>query len=71
MEAAAVQLSRPTVTTQIGRRWPRFELSCSTCGYGIVVRIAPERCPMCSGSTWEHPRRRSGSALAAANTVLA
>jgi rubrerythrin len=43
--------------------WPRFELHCSTCGYGIVVRIAPERCPMCSGSTWEHPRRIRVSSL--------
>jgi rubrerythrin len=32
----------------------RFELRCVACGYGIVVRIAPERCPMCGTSTWEH-----------------
>ncbi len=35
----------------------RFELRCSACGYGVVVRIAPERCPMCRGSVWEHPHR--------------
>ena len=32
-----------------------FDLFCASCGYGVVVRIAPERCPMCSGSTWVHP----------------
>jgi hypothetical protein len=44
------------------RRWRaarsrRFDLLCATCGYGVVVRIAPERCPMCGGSTWAHPAR--------------
>jgi predicted Zn-ribbon and HTH transcriptional regulator len=42
------------------KRAPRdgvsFELRCSTCGYGVVVRIAPDACPMCRGSVWEHPR---------------
>lgn len=34
----------------------RFEPRCVECGYGVVVRIAPGRCPMCHGSVWEHGR---------------
>jgi hypothetical protein len=30
------------------------DLRCVGCGYGVSVSIAPERCPMCSGSAWEH-----------------
>jgi hypothetical protein len=41
------------------RRGETFELRCSSCGYGVVVRIAPEACPMCLGTVWEHPRRAS------------
>src|SRR5262245_61951971 len=37
-----------------------FELRCSSCSYGVVVQIAPEACPMCRGTVWEHPRRASG-----------
>jgi rubrerythrin len=36
------------------REEARFELRCSSCGYGVVVRIAPESCPMCQGSVWEY-----------------
>jgi rubrerythrin len=36
-------------------RGTSFELRCPTCGYGVFVRIAPARCPMCRGSVWEHP----------------
>jgi hypothetical protein len=32
-----------------------FELRCAACGYGVAVRIAPERCPMCGGVAWERP----------------
>ncbi|MES1246110.1 MAG: hypothetical protein ABUS54_00370 [Actinomycetota bacterium] len=39
----------------------RFELRCTGCGYGVVVAIAPERCPMCSGGVWEHARPRSAA----------
>jgi rubrerythrin len=28
------------------------DFECVSCGYGAVARIAPERCPMCSGSVW-------------------
>ncbi|HEY7793579.1 MAG TPA: hypothetical protein VIA10_06200 [Gaiellaceae bacterium] len=57
MNAVAPLSRRQPHARRPHRASPRFELHCSTCGYGIVVRIAPERCPMCSGSTWEHPRR--------------
>ena len=33
---------------------PRTNLRCTACGYGVLVRTAPERCPMCGGSAWEH-----------------
>ena len=36
---------------------PRFEFSCSACGYGVVAHMAPESCPMCRGSVWEHVPR--------------
>ena len=26
---------------------------CSGCGYGVTVRTALPRCPMCAGETWE------------------
>jgi CheY-like chemotaxis protein len=33
---------------------PRRDLSCSLCGYGIVSREPPERCPMCKHETvWD------------------
>jgi hypothetical protein len=31
----------------------RFELYCVSCGYGVVVRMAPESCPMCTSTVWE------------------
>jgi rubredoxin len=32
---------------------------CTTCGYGASCRLAPERCPMCSGTVWvSRPARR-------------
>jgi rubrerythrin len=35
------------------------ELCCSRCGYGVVVKIAPVRCPMCGGAAWEFVPGRS------------
>jgi rubrerythrin len=32
----------------------RFELRCAKCGYGVVVRIAPDTCPMCRATVWGH-----------------
>jgi len=41
---------------------PRFR--CDRCGYGACCRMAPERCPMCGGSTWNFEiRLRSDSDL--------
>jgi rubrerythrin len=36
----------------------RIELVCVSCGYGVVVRVAPASCPMCRGSSWRPPSRR-------------
>jgi rubrerythrin len=34
----------------------RLDLSCSRCGYGIVSREPPERCPMCGATpVWVEP----------------
>jgi rubrerythrin len=34
----------------------RVDLNCSRCGYGIVSREPPERCPMCgTTSVWVEP----------------
>ena len=33
---------------------PRQDFSCSSCGYGVVSREPPERCPMCHReTTWQ------------------
>jgi CheY-like chemotaxis protein len=35
----------------------RLDLTCSMCGYGIVSRKPPERCPMChADAAWIEPR---------------
>ena len=33
-------------------RLSRFR--CAGCGYGASCKIAPERCPMCGGGSWEY-----------------
>jgi hypothetical protein len=44
----------------------RFELRWAACGYGAAVRIAPEACPMCRGTVWEHvPSHRTDEVSAA------
>jgi rubrerythrin len=35
---------------------------CLACGYGASRPMAPERCPMCSGSVWAYEDSRLGSA---------
>jgi CheY-like chemotaxis protein len=36
---------------------PKVDLCCSGCGYGIVSRTPPTRCPMCGGNaSWTEPR---------------
>ena len=38
---------------------PKLDLSCSLCGYGIVSRVPPARCPMCGAETvWGEPPGR-------------
>ena len=44
----------------------RSELRCAACGYGAAVRIAPEACPKCRGTIWEHvPSHRTDDVFAA------
>jgi rubrerythrin len=30
----------------------KLELYCAECRYGVIVRIAPDACPMCLSSAW-------------------
>ena len=40
---------------------PKVDLRCSVCGYGIVSRTPPERCPMCGGDgRWSKSPGRTG-----------
>lgn len=49
------ELSAPAVSPP-----RRMELICSLCGYGIVSREPPGRCPMCgTDAAWAAPPRRS------------
>ena len=35
---------------------PKLDLCCSLCGYGIVSRVPPARCPMCGReAVWDEP----------------
>ena len=54
----ALNLSLPQAT---GGRVAEMtmDLRCVACGYGVVVRIAPEACPMCQGGAWETSRDAS------------
>jgi hypothetical protein len=46
------------IADQFEERKPeKLELTCGTCGYGIVVRSEPPVCPMCRSSAWELTRR--------------
>jgi CheY-like chemotaxis protein len=41
-------------STNVAAFAPRRDLSCCRCGYGIVSREPPERCPMCDrATTWD------------------
>jgi CheY-like chemotaxis protein len=35
---------------------PKRDLCCNACGYGIVSRLPPARCPMCGANAWVEPR---------------
>jgi hypothetical protein len=36
-----------------GKGDARPEFRCRACGYGIVVRVVPSRCPMCRADAWQ------------------
>jgi hypothetical protein len=41
-------------STTVAALAPRRDFSCSQCGYGVVSREPPKRCPMCDhDTTWE------------------
>lgn len=42
----------------------KSELCCADCGYAVSVRVAPESCPMCRGTVWDHRPWRPFSLLA-------
>lgn len=49
---AAVVDAEEVVTASAGK----LDLCCDRCGYGIVSRFPPTRCPMCGGDTlWSEP----------------
>lgn len=39
---------------------PKVDLFCSVCGYGIVCRTPPERCPMCGDGRWSKSPGQTG-----------
>lgn len=36
----------------------KLDFRCTTCGYGVARLQPPERCPMCTGSRWQHHPQR-------------
>jgi rubrerythrin len=42
---------------------PVHRFKCVDCSYGASRRMAPERCPMCGSSVWEHETWRPFSAF--------
>jgi CheY-like chemotaxis protein len=47
----------PRVDETVSALARRLDLTCSKCGYGIVSRKPPERCPMCHvDAAWIEPR---------------
>ena len=47
----------PRVDETVSALARRLDLTCSMCGYGIVSRKPPERCPMCHvDAAWMEPR---------------
>jgi len=46
-----------------GDQGPLFHFRCTGCAYGASRRSAPERCPMCGGSTWDYDSWRPFSSL--------
>lgn len=48
-----------------GNHGPSFRFRCAACSYGATRATAPERCPMCGGSEWDHETWRPFSRLVA------
>jgi CheY-like chemotaxis protein len=47
----------PRIDETVSALARRLDLTCSMCGYGIVSRRPPERCPMCHvEAAWMEPR---------------
>jgi CheY-like chemotaxis protein len=56
----------PRVDETVSALARRLDLTCSMCGYGIVSRKPPERCPMCHvDAAWMEPRSSSAHETAA------
>jgi DNA-binding NarL/FixJ family response regulator len=54
---AQARSCEPRVDETVSALARRLDLTCSMCGYGIVSRKPPERCPMCHvDATWMEPR---------------
>jgi hypothetical protein len=58
--AAHSPTTRPGLAASSHARLPLLEFRCSGCGYGARCAVAPDRCPMCSGASWDSV---TGSAL--------
>lgn len=51
--------------SKVEGRARKVDLSCSRCGYGIVSREPPERCPMCgTGAAWAEPSKKPSQLVA-------
>ena len=54
VERQAGAVSRGFGSATVAALAPRQDFSCSSCGYGVVSREPPERCPMCHReTTWQ------------------
>jgi rubredoxin len=44
------------------------QFRCVSCGYGASCKIAPERCPMCGGGSWEYQERGRPESVTSSST---
>lgn len=58
-----MELEQSDASSPEDGRGPLFRYRCTACAYGASRRAAPERCPMCGGTTWEYERWRPFFAL--------
>jgi DNA-binding NarL/FixJ family response regulator len=60
VERQVEEVSNANNQAQVPRMAPKRDLCCSLCGYGIVSRLPPARCPMCGGAPeWAEPAGRA------------